>query len=83
MYAAVNWVVTNLVIASVPGGAAAALELTALHVRLLSVCTDTECQCEHLHTHSHRSGSTSGGPQPLEVGTYKCHSWSLLIGIQK
>jgi len=83
MYAAANEVVTNVVIPSVPGGAAAALELAALYVRLLSVCPDAECQCEHLHTHSYRSGSAPGGPQPLEVGADKCHSSSLFIDIQQ
>jgi len=83
MHAAVKLVVTNVVIPSVPGGAAAALELTTLYVRLLSICPDAECQCEYLHTHSYRSGSAPGSPQPLEVGTCKCNSSSLFIDIQK
>jgi hypothetical protein len=81
--AAGKWVVTNVTITSVPGGATAALELAALYVRLLSVCPDAECECEYLHTHSYRSGSAPSGPQSLKVGTHKYLSSSLIIGIQK
>jgi len=57
-------------VSTVPGGAAAALEPTALHVPLLSFRPDIECQRECLYTHSHRGGSAPGYPSTSEVGTH-------------
>ena len=59
-----------LFVSTVPGGATAALELTPLHVPLLSLRPGAECQRECLYTHSHRGGSAPGHPSTFEVGAH-------------
>ena len=69
-----------LFVSTVPGGAAAALEPTALHVPLLSLRPGAECQRECLYTHSYRSRSTPGHPPAFEVGTHGIDAETTRVG---
>ena len=66
-------------VSTVPGGATAALEPTALHVPLLSFRPGAECQRECLYTHSHRGGSAPGHPSTSEVGTHGTDAGTILL----